>query len=255
MSANDKSLAEKVSKELKKYKTLKKIFMGLFDAEVENQTKRKIAFKEMINVKENDNENLALIQKIFISRMLEFEEIRGELQKALINRYVPITIYIPEKLEKIKKDIKGLSDIKSQREKAAKEQEKARAKSDNAKANQLNQEILRKQAEESSKGNTIENNLTLLESERIQDNKNMIMDLILEEMTFHTRSIELLTRVYNEIGQVEPYEKLPDFLTNYNIKSVSLKDIKIDMNQIEKEKERRERERQEVKNQVFGNQN
>ena len=56
------------------------------------------------------------------------------------------------------------------------------------------------------------------------------------------------------INRIEPLEKLPDFARNYNIKT-DLREIDVDIEEIERNKEKRIREEQEQVNKVFGGNN
>ena len=58
----------------------------------------------------------------------------------------------------------------------------------------------------------------------------------------------------NMINRIEPLEKLPDFARNYNIKT-DLREIDVDIEEIERNKEKRIREEQEQVNKVFGGNN
>ena len=70
-------------------------------------------------------------------------------------------------------------------------------------------------------------------------------------MEYHAKAVEKMSYLFNMINRIEPLEKLQDFARNYNIKT-DLREIDVDIEEIERNKEKRIREEQEQVNKVFG---
>lgn len=253
MSAKDKQLQTKVEDEIKKYNTLKKAFSTIYETEKDVQKKRNESYEAINKIEEQDNTELNSIYKQFFSKMVELENFRTRHLKNINEKFLPMTDYYPEKLRLSKKSINDLMALKKQKEKNAKEEQKAHSKNDVDKAKNLGAQIAMQSEQERKQSQDIEKNVCLLEADRVKDNKYLFLHYIHSELEYHAKALEKMSLLFNQINQIEPLEKMPDFIRNYNIKT-DLKEIGIDMTEIELQKERRMREQQKQVQKVFGEQ-
>lgn len=253
MSAKDKQLQTKVEDEIKKYNTLKKAFSTIYETEKDVQKKRNESYEAINKIEEQDNTELNSIYKQFFSKMVELENFRTRHLKNINEKFLPMTDYYPEKLRLSKKSINDLMALKKQKEKNAKEEQKAHSKNDVDKAKNLGAQIAMQNEQERKQSQDIEKNVCLLEADRVKDNKYLFLHYIHSELEYHAKALEKMSLLFNQINQIEPLEKMPDFIRNYNIKT-DLKEIGIDMTEIELQKEIRMREQQKQVQKVFGEQ-
>lgn len=253
MSAKDKQLQTKVEDEIKKYNTLKKAFSTIYETEKDVQKKRNESYEAINKIEEQDNSELNRIYKQFFSKMVELENFRTRHLKNINEKFLPMTDYYPEKLRLSKKSINDLMALKKQKEKNAKEEQKAHSKNDVDKAKNLGAQIAMQSEQERKQSEDIEKNVCLLEADRVKDNKYLFLHYIHSELEYHAKALEKLSLLFNQINQIEPLEKMPDFISNYNIKT-QLQEIGIDMKEIESKKERRMKEQEAQVQKVFGEQ-
>lgn len=252
MTSKDKQLQGKIDDEIKKYNTLKNAFSTIYESENEIQKKRQEVYDKISKIEESDNSELANIYKQFFAKMNELEAFRTKHLKNINEKYLPMTVYYPEKLKQSKKSIDDLVTLKKQKEKNAKEEQKAQNKNDVDKARNLSAQIAQQSEEERRKTQDIERNVCLIEADRVKDNKYLFLHYIHSEMEYHAKAVEKMSTLFNMINRIEPLEKLQDFAKNYNIKT-DLREIDVDIEEIERNKEKRIREEQEQVNKVFGN--
>lgn len=251
MTSKDKQLQGKIDDEIKKYNTLKNAFSTIYESENEVQKKRQEVYDKISKIEESDNSELANIYKQFFAKMNELEAFRTKHLKNINEKYLPMTVYYPEKLKQSKKSIDDLVTLKKQKEKNAKEEQKAQNKNDVDKARNLSAQIAQQSEEERRKTQDIERNVCLIEADRVKDNKYLFLHYIHSEMEYHAKAVEKMSTLFNMINRIEPLEKLQDFAKNYNIKT-DLREIDVDIEEIERNKEKRIREEQEQVNKVFG---
>ena len=254
MTSKDKQLQTKIDDEIKKYNNLKSAFSTIYESENEVQKKRLEVYDKISKIEESDNSELAQIYKQFFAKMNELESFRTKHLKNINEKFLPMTVYYPEKLKQSKKSIEDLVTLKKQKEKNAKEEQKAQNKNDVDKARNLSAQIAQQSEEERRKTQDIERNVCLIEADRVKDNKYLFLHYIHSEMEYHAKAVEKMSQLFNMINRIEPLEKLPDFARNYNIKT-DLREIDVDIEEIERNKEKRIREEQEQVNKVFGNNN
>ena len=251
MTSKDKQLQGKIDDEIKKYNTLKNAFSTIYESENEVQKKRQEVYDKISKIEESDNSELANIYKQFFAKMNELEAFRTKHLKNINEKFLPMTVYYPEKLKQSKKSIDDLVTLKKQKEKNAKEEQKAQNKNDVDKARSLSAQIAQQSEEERRKTQDIERNVCLIEADRVKDNKYLFLHYIHSEMEYHAKAVEKMSTLFNMINRIEPLEKLQDFAKNYNIKT-DLREIDVDIEEIERNKEKRIREEQEQVNKVFG---
>ena len=83
--------------------------------------------------------------------MNELEAFRTKHLKNINEKFLPMTVYYPEKLKQSKKSIDDLVTLKKQKEKNAKEEQKAQNKNDVDKARNLSAQIAQQSEEERRK--------------------------------------------------------------------------------------------------------
>ena len=254
MTSKDKQLQTKIDEEIKKYNNLKNAFSTIYESEKDVQKKRQEVYEKISKIEEVDNSELSNIYKQFFAKMNELESFRTKHLKNINEKFLPMTVYYPEKLKQSKKSIEDLVTLKKQKEKNAKEEQKAQNKNDVDKARNLSAQIAQQSEEERRKTQDIERNVCLIEADRVKDNKYLFLHYIHSEMEYHAKAVEKMSQLFNMINRIEPLEKLPDFARNYNIKT-DLREIDVDIEEIERNKEKRIREEQEQVNKVFGNNN
>ena len=251
MTSKDKQLQTKIDDEIKKYNNLKSAFSTIYESENEVQKKRLEVYDKISKIEESDNSELAQIYKQFFAKMNELEAFRTKHLKNINEKFLPMTVYYPEKLKQSKKSIDDLVTLKKQKEKNAKEEQKAQNNNDVDKARNLSAQIAQQSEEERRKTQDIERNVCLIEADRVKDNKYLFLHYIHSEMEYHAKAVEKMSYLFNMINRIEPLEKLQDFARNYNIKT-DLREIDVDIEEIERNKEKRIREEQEQVNKVFG---
>ena len=254
MTSKDKQLQTKIDEEIKKYNNLKNAFSTIYESEKDVQKKRQEVYEKISKIEEVDNSELSNIYKQFFAKMNELESFRTKHLKNINEKFLPMTVYYPEKLKQSKKSIEDLVTLKKQKEINAKEEQKAQNKNDVDKARNLSARIAQQSEEERRKTQDIERNVCLIEADRVKDNKYLFLHYIHSEMEYHAKAVEKMSQLFNMINSIEPLEKLPDFARNYNIKT-DLREIDVDIEEIERNKEKRIREEQEQVNKVFGNNN
>ena len=254
MTSKDKQLQTKIDDEIRKYNNLKSAFSTIYESENEVQKKRLEVYDKISKIEESDNSELAQIYKQFFAKMNELEAPRTKHLKNINEKFLPMTVYYPEKLKQSKKSIDDLVTLKKQKEKNAKEEQKAQNKNDVDKARNLSAQIAQQSEEERRKTQDIERNVCLIEADRVKDNKYLFLHYIHSEMEYHAKAVEKMSYLFNMINRIEPLEKLQDFARNYNIKT-DLREIDVDIEEIERNKEKRIREEQEQVNKVFGGNN
>ena len=254
MTSKDKQLQTKIDEEIKKYNNLKNAFSTIYESEKDVQKKRQEVYDKISKIEEADNSELSNIYKQFFAKMNELESFRTKHLKNINEKFLPMTVYYPEKLKQSKKSIEDLVTLKKQKEKNAKEEQKAQNKNDVDKARNLSAQIAQQSEEERRKTQDIERNVCLIEADRVKDNKYLFLHYIHSEMEYHAKAVEKMSQLFNMINKIEPLEKLADFARNYNIRT-DLREIDVDIEEIERNKEKRIREEQEQVNKVFGGNN
>ena len=251
MASKDKQLQTKVEDEIKKYNNLKTAFLSIYDTEKAVQKKRNESYESINKIEEVDNTELSNIYKQFFAKMNELEAFRTRHLKNINEKFLPMTEYYPEKLKMSKKSITELIDLKKQKEKNAKEEQKEKNKNEVDKIKTLSATIAQQTEMERRKTQDIEKNVCLIEADRVKDNKYLFLHYIHSELEYHAKAVEKLSQLFNQINVIEPLEKMPEFMRSYNIKA-DLREINIDMEEIERNKERRLKYQADQVNKVFG---
>ena len=162
MASKDKQLQTKVEDEIKKYNNLKTAFLSIYDTEKAVQKKRNESYESINKTEEVDNTELSNIYKLFFAKMNELEAFRTRHLKNINEKFLPMTEYYPEKLKMSKKSITELIDLKKQKEKYAKEEQKAKNKNEVDKIKTLSATIAQQTEMERRKTQDIEKNVCLI---------------------------------------------------------------------------------------------
>ena len=254
MAEQEKNLKNKVENEITKYETLKKAFLQIHEYEKETSTTRLKSFQQINTIKEGDNVELTKIYNEFYNSMKKLETDRTTHLDKIWKIILPITAYYPEKLEKFKKDLSNIKNLREQKEKSTKEQEKAKNKKDVNAVRNLNADIKQKEQKQKQESNNFERKLVQFESERVNDNKCLFLHYIHSELQYHAKALEKMSSLFNLINSIDPRGELPSFEKKYNI-NINLKEINVDINKINEEKRRLEQLQNIQTNKVFGNNN
>ena len=153
---------------------------------------------------------------------------------------------LPWKAKNVKEINYGVNRFKK-----AKEEQKAKNKNEVDKIKTLSATIAQQTEMERRKTQDIEKNVCLIEADRVKDNKYLFLHYIHSELEYHAKAVEKLSQLFNQIILIEPLEKMPEFMRSYNIKA-DLREINIDMEEIERNKERRLKYQADQVNKVFG---
>ena len=154
MAEQEKNLKNKVENEITKYETLKKAFYQIYEYEKETSKTRLNSYQQINTIKEGDNTELSKIYNEFYNTMKKLETDRSVHLDKIWKTILPITAYYPEKLEKYKKDLSNIKNLREQTEKSTKEQEKANA------VRNLNADI--KQKEQKQESNNFEKKISYI---------------------------------------------------------------------------------------------
>jgi len=252
MADKEKILNGKIENEKKKYELLKNAFYQIYENEKETEKTRIKSYEQINTIKEGDNTQLSKIYKEFNDTMKKLETDREKHLNKVYNELLPVIVYYPEKLDKLKKNLMNVKDIREQKEKNVKEQEKAKKKNDSEAARNLNAEIQNKEKKQKQEINNLERKMCMFEAERVNDNKCLFLQFIHSELEYHAKALEKMSSLFNLINSIDPKLDLPNFENKYGIK-IDLREIGVDINQINQEAKRLQDEQVSQTNKVFNN--
>ena len=218
--------------DIKNYENLKNICQKICDIEEQLLKKRKGIIDDISNISKAEKEDKSIINEIYEEykkKMKENEEYRNNFISKIKTSYMPALIesLSHSKNEKKKLDLNLYKKYeKSQQEKQL---EIAKQENDNLKQSQLNQDIARKEKEIKAHEDTIDEAIIKYQKHRILNYKYIILHLIHNKLNYHTKSVENLTRLYKTIKDLKPNDELRTFCDKYNIKTVNLKENKMNI--------------------------
>ena len=253
MATNERLINIKINNEIKKYETLKKSFLKLYESESKASKNRRENFEKLNKIQEYDNTELKDIYNMFINEMKSLEDKRNIHLNKIMDLILPVTDYYPEKLKKTKKNLEDLSKIRKNREKLEKSRNDVKNQ-DVSEVQRINGEIAKSRNEENKKEITLENEMCQFESERISDNKYLFLHFIYSDLKYHAAALEKMSELFYKINEKEPREDLEDFAKNLNIE-FDFSEFGIDMDKIMEEKRKRKREEDDEINDVYENNN
>lgn len=236
---DEKKFVSKADAEIKKYGILKDAFQQIAQVEGNLYEKRKKAFDQIKGIKELDNVYISDIYLNFTTEMSGLEEFRKTLISKINDKILPATVFYPTKAKAYKQNVGDYGNIKKQKAKQENEKIKAQTNSQVEKAKSLQTDIARKEDLINQNGESIEKNFLKFEADRVVDNKYLFLHFIHSELAYHTAALEKLSSLYKNIQDIEPIEKLPDFVGKYSLDSVGdLKEYGYDAKKIERRNRR-----------------
>ena len=250
---DEKLINNKIKSEVKKYETLKKSFLKLYESEKKASKSRLESFDKINTIQEFDNPELKEIYTLFETEMKSLENDREAHLQKIMNLILPVTDYYPEKLKKSKKSLEDF--VKVRKNKMNLEKSRNNVKNEDvSKVQEINSELVKSRNEVRNRGEIIENDLVRFESERVDDNKCLFLHFIHSELKYHAACLEKLSKLFHDIKEKEPLEEIEKFVNKLNIK-IDLKDLGIDMSKIKQEKENRENNQENEIDEVYGEDN
>jgi len=249
---DERQINLKINNEVKKYETLKKAFLKLYESETKASKARNENFNKFSNVLEQDNKSIDDIYTSFADEMKNLEKDRDIHLKKIMDLILPVIDIYPEKLKNSKKELENLSKIRKNMTKL----EKSRNEVKNGNVDQvqsINKELAKSKNEERKGEENIENGLVQFESERCEDNKCLFLQYIHSELKYHAAALQKMSELFKDISEKEPFEHLEDFAKEYNIEVDFKKDLSIDMDEIERKKNEKEKKIKEKTDNVYGN--
>ncbi len=236
---DEKKFVSKADAEIKKYGILKDAFQQIAQVEGNLYEKRKKAFDQIKGIKELDNVYISDIYLNFTTEMSGLEEFRKTLISKINDKILPATVFYPTKAKAYKQNVGDYGNIKKQKAKQENEKIKAQTNSQVEKAKSLQTDIARKEDLINQNGESIEKNFLKFEADRVVDNKYLFLHFIHSELAYHTAALEKLSSLYKNIQDIEPIEKLPDFVGKYSLDSVGdLREYGYDAKKIERRNRR-----------------
>lgn len=236
---DEKKFVSKADAEIKKYGILKDAFQQIAKVEGNLYEKRKKAFDQIKGIKELDNVYISDIYLNFTTEMSGLEEFRKTLISKINDKILPATVFYPTKAKAYKQNVGDYGNIKKQKAKQENEKIKAQTNSQVEKAKSLQTDIARKEDLINQNGESIEKNFLKFEADRVVDNKYLFLHFIHSELAYHTAALEKLSSLYKNIQDIEPIEKLPDFVGKYSLDSVGdLREYGYDAKKIERRNRR-----------------
>lgn len=236
---DEKKFVSKADAEIKKYGILKDTFQQIAKVEGNLYEKRKKAFDQIKGIKELDNVYISDIYLNFTTEMSGLEEFRKTLISKINDKILPATVFYPTKAKAYKQNVGDYGNIKKQKAKQENEKIKAQTNSQVEKAKSLQSDIARKEDLINQNGESIEKNFLKFEADRVVDNKYLFLHFIHSELAYHTAALEKLSTLYKNIQDIEPIEKLPDFVGKYSLDSVGdLREYGYDAKKIERRNRR-----------------
>ena len=236
---DEKKFVSKADAERKKYGILRDAFQQIAKVEGNLYEKRKKAFDQIKGIKELDNVYISDIYLNFTTEMSGLEEFRKTLISKINDKILPATVFYPTKAKAYKQNVGDYGNIKKQKAKQENEKIKAQTNSQVEKAKSLQTDIARKEDLINQNGESIEKNFLKFEADRVVDNKYLFLHFIHSELAYHTAALEKLSTLYKNIQDIEPIEKLPDFVGKYSLDSVGdLREYGYDAKKIERRNRR-----------------
>lgn len=247
MEINNEKIAEKINDEIKKYETLKKSFLTIYNAEGKASKTRKENLDKIKDIKEEDNTQLKELYGEFAEGLKRLEDKRDNHLKKIENLILPVTAYYPEKLKETKKTLADFDKLKKESSSLQKERDKEKDKSA---AQDLNGQIANNKKDQVKKAESIEHDLCKFEAERVNDNKYLFLHYVHSELKYHASMVENLSVLFKKIKDIDPRSELPDFIRKYGLK-VDLKNIDVNISELIRDKENREMMEQQRRNNVY----
>jgi hypothetical protein len=247
---DERQINTKIKNEIKKYETLKKSFLKLYESEGKAKKGRLENFTKFDRMQEDDNPQLKKIYETFKTEMEKLENFRQNHLNKINDLILPVTNCYPNKLKETKEYLKNYEEAKKTKEKL----EKSRNEVSNENVGQvqkINAELAKSRTDEKNKEEKVEEGITKFESDKCKDNKNLFLHFIHSELKYHAAALENLTNLFTEINEIDPLENIDDFINKYKI-DLDLKELGIDLDAIKSKKEEREKKEKNKESAVYG---
>lgn len=251
MALDERAINLKIHSEIKKYETLKKSFLKLYESETKASKSRRENFERLVRIQENDNTELKNIYNLFTNDMKELEDKRNVHLSKIMDLILPVVDYYPEKLKKTKKNLEDLSKVRKNKAKL----EKSRVEVKNENVNEIqriNGEIAKSKNEELKKGANLENEIIKFESERIEDNKLLFLHFIHSELKYHAACLEKMSELFYKIKEIDPRIELDDFKNRYKINCDLYEEYGVDIEKIQEDNKKKIKQENEDIEDVYG---
>ena len=215
--------------EADKYNKFKNIFTKIRDAESLNSKQRIEYFKNLSEIKGDENDGLDEIFNLFIDRMIKLELNRDEhLEKTISKLIIPVTEIYPTI---IKQQKNNLDDLARERK--------------NTQVNQ-SKSIIEKREKENVKS------YKDFQKNSINDSKYILMNYIHSELKYHAALMEKLNHLFFKINGIDPLVHLKKFGESYGINDYDIRKLKnVNKEKIEEYEKNRKENEDEEKNGVY----
>ena len=228
MTIDEEDFKRKTEREIKNYDSLRSIFSKLYDIESELKKKRVSSFEDIAAIEENDNDIIKDIYTDFTDKMKELEEYRKKLMEKINEKIIPATKYYSSQAKKEKKDIGNYKEKKKENSKQQYELDKAKVSRNDIKESQLKDDIEKSRLEITDAQTNLQKTAVQFEWDRIINNKYIILHFIHCEMTYHAKSVEKLSKLYQSIKEKEPNDNMKNFAESFKFQSVNPEDYGYD---------------------------
>ena len=208
MEVNEKILASKIKNEIKKYEILKKSFLKLCEIEEKANIDHSANYNNFNNIIGGDNTELQNIYNKYVDTMRSLRNDSDVHLKKIDDLIIPVTEIYPKKINASKLNLE-----RTFREKYNKLNV---ANNNNNASGAFDEEFVK------------------FESERLEDNKCLFLHYIHSELKYHAAAVEKLSKLFREINEIEPLEKLEEFAQKLKI-DTDLKALGIDVDEIKKQ--------------------
>lgn len=220
MTIDEEDFKRKTEREIKNYDSLRSIFSKLYDIESELKKKRVSSFEDIAAIEENDNDIIKDLYTDFTDKMRELENYRQNLMTKINEKIIPATKYYSSQAKKEKKDIGNYKEKKKENSKQQYELEKAKVSRNDIKESQLKDDIEKSRIEINDAQTNLQKTAVQFEWERIINIKYIILHFIHCEMTYHAKSVEKLSKLYQTIKEKEPDDNMKNFAESFKFQSV-----------------------------------
>ena len=240
MSIDVPKFQSKTEVEIKNYNTIKSVLSKLYDAEIELMKKRKEAFSEIKNIKEENAELRDSVYKNFSETMDALENTKNDKISKIKTKLIPNTDAYINEAKRTKQNIGNYKSMKSSE--ISQEKKIEELKKSGVDITQSKNELKSSQLKTKSLGQSLEDQIMKYEYDRIDNNKLIMLHLINYEMAYHAKAIETLTQLFKEVKSSNPKHGINPLFQKIGISQ------KVEDNDEEQEEDEDEHEDDKLKN-------
>ena len=224
------------------FEKLSKIFTKLYSSEEKTKNIRKDCFQNFAILNKISEEDNEILKKLFITFGIEMKSIEEEAHNEHLTKIkdiiIPVLQNYPNELKRNKEDLEAIS--------------KARKDTEDLKKSFGGPEDIRKsQKEEENKTKTFENTFIKYETQRINDNKQILTKFIHSELKYHCQAIEKLSKLFAAISKANVNAGLKKFSQKYGIKKFDFGKLGLNMEEILEQEEENLKKKIENKDEVL----